>query len=112
MLNSKDASDMCFGNVHMYALGATAAAVLSRCMGCNPGVSIIRCQLCRYIRHPGYLGFLLWCVGTQMLLVNPVCCIIFTIVVRSTSQESCYLSEVLLISLALNLLVISFTCLV
>ncbi len=36
----------------------------------------------RYIRHPGYLGFLLWCVGTQLLLVNPVSCITFTIVVR------------------------------
>ena len=36
----------------------------------------------RHIRHPGYLGFLLWCVGTQLLLVNPVSCITFAVVVR------------------------------
>lgn len=27
----------------------------------------------RYIRHPGYLGWFWWAVGTQILLFNPVC---------------------------------------
>mgnify|MGYP003310700728 FL=1 len=26
----------------------------------------------RHIRHPGYLGWLVWCVGTQILLCNPI----------------------------------------
>eukprot|EP00891_Asterochloris_glomerata_P002489 jgi/Astpho2/2489/Aster-04210 len=27
----------------------------------------------RYIRHPGYLGWLIWAIGTQLILVNPLC---------------------------------------
>lgn len=27
----------------------------------------------RYIRHPGYLGWYWWAVGTQILLFNPIC---------------------------------------
>lgn len=26
-----------------------------------------------FVRHPGYLGFFLWSVATQVLLINPVC---------------------------------------
>lgn len=32
------------------------------------------------VRHPGYLGWLLWAVGTQVLLSNPICAVIFAIV--------------------------------
>ena len=34
----------------------------------------------RYARHPGYLGWLWWSVGTQVLLCNPVCCVAFAYV--------------------------------
>jgi protein-S-isoprenylcysteine O-methyltransferase len=27
----------------------------------------------QYIRHPGYLGWFWWAVGTQVLLFNPIC---------------------------------------
>ncbi|XP_065322219.1 protein-S-isoprenylcysteine O-methyltransferase-like [Gordionus sp. m RMFG-2023] len=27
----------------------------------------------RICRHPSYLGWFLWCLGTQILLCNPVC---------------------------------------
>ena len=36
----------------------------------------------RYIRHPGYLGFMVWSVGCQILLVNPFCLVAFTVLVR------------------------------
>ncbi|GLC57133.1 hypothetical protein PLESTB_001187000 [Pleodorina starrii] len=39
----------------------------------------------RYIRHPGYLGWYIWCLGTQVLLANPACCIAFAIVVSGGS---------------------------
>ncbi|GLI61229.1 hypothetical protein VaNZ11_003529, partial [Volvox africanus] len=26
-----------------------------------------------YVRHPGYLGWYIWCLGTQVLLCNPIC---------------------------------------
>jgi len=31
----------------------------------------------RHIRHPGYLGWLAWCVGTQALLCNPLSFVAF-----------------------------------
>mmetsp|Transcript_24745 Transcript_24745/g.39763 ORF Transcript_24745/g.39763 Transcript_24745/m.39763 type:complete len:196 (+) Transcript_24745:176-763(+) len=34
---------------------------------------VVRCGVYRYARHPGYLGWLCWSVGTQVLLCNPVC---------------------------------------
>ncbi len=34
----------------------------------------------RFFRHPGYLGFLIWSVGSQVLLCNPVCTVGYTIV--------------------------------
>lgn len=38
---------------------------------------------CRFIRHPGYAGWFLWAVGTQVMLANPVCTVAFTCVVWS-----------------------------
>ncbi|XP_076918180.1 protein-S-isoprenylcysteine O-methyltransferase B-like isoform X2 [Bidens hawaiensis] len=33
------------------------------------------------VRHPGYTGFLIWSVGTQIMLCNPVSTVAFTLVV-------------------------------
>ncbi|KVH94677.1 protein-S-isoprenylcysteine O-methyltransferase B-like isoform X2 [Cynara cardunculus var. scolymus] len=33
------------------------------------------------VRHPGYTGFLIWSVGTQIMLCNPVATFAFTLVV-------------------------------
>ncbi|KAI4299699.1 hypothetical protein L6164_033133 [Bauhinia variegata] len=35
----------------------------------------------RIIRHPGYCGFLIWSVGTQAMLCNPISTIAFAVVV-------------------------------
>ncbi|WOL18308.1 protein-S-isoprenylcysteine O-methyltransferase A isoform X1 [Canna indica] len=34
----------------------------------------------RFIRHPGYCGFFIWAVGTQVMLCNPLCVIAFIVV--------------------------------
>jgi hypothetical protein len=34
------------------------------------------------VRHPGYLGWFVWSVGTQILLCNPFCAVGFAFVVR------------------------------
>ncbi|XP_073002297.1 probable protein-S-isoprenylcysteine O-methyltransferase isoform X2 [Typha latifolia] len=34
----------------------------------------------RFMRHPGYCGFFIWAVGTQVMLCNPVCVVSFTLV--------------------------------
>lgn len=33
----------------------------------------------RYVRHPSYLGWFWWSIGTQLLLCNPVCTVCYTI---------------------------------
>lgn len=32
-------------------------------------------------RHPGYFGWAVWALGTQVLLANPVCFVVFAIVI-------------------------------
>jgi uncharacterized membrane protein len=39
----------------------------------------------RYVRHPGYLGWFIWAVGTQVLLANPVCTLLFAQLVRDVT---------------------------
>ncbi|KAK3143786.1 hypothetical protein QOZ80_4AG0304930 [Eleusine coracana subsp. coracana] len=34
----------------------------------------------RFMRHPGYFGFLIWAVGTQVMLCNPVSTVAFLLV--------------------------------
>ncbi|KAL1201161.1 Protein-S-isoprenylcysteine O-methyltransferase A [Cardamine amara subsp. amara] len=35
----------------------------------------------RLMRHPSYCGFLIWSIGTQVMLCNPVSTVVFTVVV-------------------------------
>lgn len=35
----------------------------------------------RFVRHPGYCGFLIWSVGTQIMLINPISTVAYTLVV-------------------------------
>lgn len=45
----------------------------------------------KFVRHPGYCGFLIWSVGTQIMLCNPLSTIAFAIVVwRFFSQRIPY----------------------
>jgi hypothetical protein len=34
----------------------------------------------RYVRHPSYMGWFLWTVGSQVLLANPLCAVGYSIV--------------------------------
>lgn len=38
---------------------------------------LVRHGVYAWVRHPGYLGFLLWAAGTQLLLANPACLVLF-----------------------------------
>eukprot|EP00959_Pyramimonas_sp_CCMP1952_P287876 6020263-Pyramimonas_sp.AAC.3 len=33
-----------------------------------------------HVRHPGYLGWFIWSIATQVLLLNPLSLVLFTIV--------------------------------
>ena len=45
----------------------------------RPEHRVIKHGVYRYIRHPGYLGWFVWSVGTQILLCNPVSVVVFLI---------------------------------
>ncbi|KAF8411994.1 hypothetical protein HHK36_004553 [Tetracentron sinense] len=35
----------------------------------------------RFVRHPGYCGFFVWATGTQIMLCNPLCTVLFMLVI-------------------------------
>ena len=41
----------------------------------------------RLLRHPGYFGWFLWSVGSQVLLCNIFCTVGFFVVVRNQFQQ-------------------------
>ncbi len=43
----------------------------------QPEHHLIKSGIYRHCRHPGYLGWMIWSVGTQVLLQNPICFLIF-----------------------------------
>lgn len=46
-----------------------------------------------FIRHPGYLGWLLWCLGTQVMLCNPLCLILYLLIGWNFFNERIYWEE-------------------
>ena len=45
----------------------------------RPEHKLITHGVYRHIRHPGYLGWFVWCVGTQALLCNPIAAVGFAV---------------------------------
>lgn len=46
----------------------------------RPEHRLVTWGIYRHVRHPGYLGWYMWCVGTQLLLCNPASAIAFAVV--------------------------------
>lgn len=46
----------------------------------QPDHQLITWGIYRFTRHPGYLGWYIWAVGTQVMLVNPLCVCAFAYV--------------------------------
>ncbi|XP_050684897.1 protein-S-isoprenylcysteine O-methyltransferase isoform X2 [Leptidea sinapis] len=51
-----------------------------------------------YCRHPSYVGWFYWSIGTQIILCNPVCIIIYAVVSWSFFKERITAEEMFLIS--------------
>lgn len=45
------------------------------------------------VRHPGYLGWLIWCLGTQLVLCNPFCFVLYLLVGWNFFNERIYWEE-------------------
>ncbi|KAL4536088.1 hypothetical protein Ndes2437B_g05521 [Nannochloris sp. 'desiccata'] len=46
----------------------------------RPEHSLVTTGIYSYMRHPGYAGWVLWAIGTQVMLCNPICAPLFTYV--------------------------------
>ena len=40
----------------------------------------------KYMRHPGYAGWVLWAIGTQLVLCNPICTVLFAYLVSGKND--------------------------
>jgi len=49
-------------------------------------------------RHPSYVGWFLWSVGTQVTLLNPVCFVLYGLVSFAFFKERIYIEEYTLVS--------------
>lgn len=66
-----------------------ATAILTAGANFTHRVAVVKTPSHRFVshgiykscRHPGYLGWFLWCLGTQVLLANPVCLVLASIIV-------------------------------
>ncbi|KAG7165080.1 S-isoprenylcysteine O-methyltransferase-like, partial [Homarus americanus] len=52
----------------------------------------------KFFRHPSYVGWFWWSVGTQLILVNPFCVIIYTLASWSFFNERIHFEEMTLLS--------------
>ena len=50
-----------------------------------------------YVRHPYYVGWFLWSLGTQVVLLNPICFVLYTGVTWTFFNERIYAEEYLLL---------------
>uniref|UniRef100_A0A0R3RY72 Protein-S-isoprenylcysteine O-methyltransferase n=1 Tax=Elaeophora elaphi TaxID=1147741 RepID=A0A0R3RY72_9BILA len=46
----------------------------------RPKHKLITSGVYGFVRHPGYLGWLIWCLGTQVMLCNPICLILYLLI--------------------------------
>lgn len=56
----------------------------------------------RLMRHPSYAGWFWWSIGTQIILANPICVILYTIVSWKFFYERILIEEVTLVNFFLD----------
>ncbi|CAG9535089.1 unnamed protein product [Cercopithifilaria johnstoni] len=64
----------------------------------RPRHKLVTSGVYSFVRHPGYLGWLLWCLGTQMLLCNPMCVILYLLIGWDFFNKRIYWEERYLVS--------------
>jgi protein-S-isoprenylcysteine O-methyltransferase len=53
----------------------------------SPQHKLITTAIYRYMRHPGYCGWLIWVMGSQLILDNPVSLVAFSLVTWKFFKE-------------------------
>lgn len=62
------------------------------------GHTLITHGVYNYMRHPSYSGWFFWSIGTQIVLSNPICVILYTIVSWKFFHERILVEEVTLVN--------------
>ncbi|CAL4064345.1 unnamed protein product, partial [Meganyctiphanes norvegica] len=63
----------------------------------NDGHQLVTWGIYKYCRHPSYVGWFWWSVGTQVILMNPVCTVGFGLASWTFFRERIYIEEIMLI---------------
>ncbi|XP_034831975.1 protein-S-isoprenylcysteine O-methyltransferase isoform X1 [Maniola hyperantus] len=64
----------------------------------SPDHRLVTHGVYRVCRHPSYVGWFYWSIGTQLILLNPICVLIYTLVSWSFFRERIFAEEMFLIS--------------
>lgn len=56
----------------------------------------------RFMRHPSYAGWFWWSIGTQLILANPICLILYAVVSWKFFHERILIEEVTLVNFFLD----------
>lgn len=51
---------------------------------------LVKSGIYAWMRHPGYAGWVLWAVGTQVILCNPVCTLVFAYLVSRERRRTSF----------------------
>nr|XP_011452880.2 protein-S-isoprenylcysteine O-methyltransferase [Crassostrea gigas] len=64
----------------------------------RPGHQLVTKGVYSWCRHPSYVGWFYWSIGTQLILCNPFCLIAYTIVSWRFFRERIYEEEIYLLN--------------
>lgn len=64
----------------------------------NPEHKLIRHGIYSVMRHPSYVGWFWWSIGTQIALANPICTVLYTIASWKFFKDRIYVEEITLIN--------------
>lgn len=68
----------------------------------NEGHSLVTHGVYRFMRHPSYAGWFWWSIGTQVILANPICVILYAIVSWRFFYERILVEEITLVNFFLE----------
>ena len=69
----------------MYTAGAAFTHLVSTHK--ESGHKLVTRGLYKYCRHPSYVGWTLWSIGTQVILANPICVVLYACAVLTFYSE-------------------------
>lgn len=65
----------------------------------RPGHVLVTNGVYRWSRHPGYVGWLVWAVGTQVVLANPIAIVAFALISFSFFKDRIPVEEFHLVAI-------------